>query len=192
MIKMNDNQLNDANDKVKQTVAQIPHKLPNEMTVYRDVLKNAARQKLPDIIFNSGRDNAACLVSAILDVSQKSFKALCLDENIELFNYEVVERSVKAALEKKIQVNILTNSSDFSKNIPEYLSKHTQILSDEAYKHLKTNSSNKMLLGSFVVGDNDMFRLEYIGEEALGIGSFSDAEMADALDDFFYKIKGLC
>lgn len=36
---MNDNQLNDANDKVKQTVAQIPHKLPNEMTVYRDVLK---------------------------------------------------------------------------------------------------------------------------------------------------------
>lgn len=49
-----------------------------------------------------------------------------------------------------------------------------------------------MLLGSFVVGDNDMFRLEYIGEEALGIGSFSDAEMAKALDDFFNKIKELC
>ena len=100
---MNDNQLNDANDKVKQTVAQIPHKLPNAMTVYRDVLKNAARQKLPDIIFNSGRDNAACLVSAILDVSQKSFKALCLDENIEIFNYEVVESSIKGALEKKFK-----------------------------------------------------------------------------------------
>lgn len=189
---MNDNQFNDANDKVKQTVAQIPHKLPNEMTVYRDVLKNAARQKLPDIIFNSGRDNAACLVSAILDVSQKSFKALCLDENIELFNYEVVERSIKAALGKKIQVNILTNSSDFSKNIPEYLSKYTRILSDEAYKYLKTNSSDKMLLGSFVVGDNDMFRLEYIGEGALGIGSFSDAEMAETLNDFFNKIKESC
>lgn len=189
---MNDNQLNDANDKVKQTVAQIPHKLPNEMTVYRDVLKNAARQKLPDIIFNSGRDNAACLVSAILDVSQKSFKALCLDENIEIFNYEVVERSIKAALGKKNQVNILTNSSDFSKNIPEYLSKFTQILSDETYKYLITNSSHKMLLGSFVVGDNDMFRLEYIGEETLGIGSFSDAEMAETLNDFFNKIKESC
>lgn len=189
---MNDNQLNDANDKVKQTVAQIPHKLPNEMTVYRDVLKNAARQKLPDIIFNSGRDNAACLVSAILDVSQKSFKALCLDKNIEIFNYEVVESSIKGALEKKIQVSILTNSSDFSKNIPEYLSKYTKILPDATYKNLKTNSSNRMLLGSFVVGDNDMFRLEYIGEEALGIGSFSDAEMAKALDDFFNKIKELC
>lgn len=189
---MNDNQLNDANDKVKQTVAQIPHKLPNEMTVYRDVLKNAARQKLPDIIFNSGRDNAACLVSAILDVSQKSFKALCLDENIEIFNYEVVESSIKAALGKKIQVNILTNSSDFSKNIPEYLSKFTQILSDETYKYLITNSSHKMLLGSFVVGDNDMFRLEYIGEETLGIGSFSDAEMAETLNDFFNEIKESC
>lgn len=93
---------------------------------------------------------------------------------------------------KKIQVSILTNSSDFSKNIPEYLSKYTKILPDATYKNLKTNSSNRMLLGSFVVGDNDMFRLEYIGEEALGIGSFSDAEMAKALDDFFNKIKELC
>lgn len=112
---MNDNQLNDANDKVKQTVAQIPHKLPNEMTVYRDVLKNAARQKLPDIIFNSGRDNAACLVSAILDVSQKSFKALCLDENIEIFNYEVVERSIKAALGKKFKSIFLQTRLIFQK-----------------------------------------------------------------------------
>lgn len=112
---MNDNQFNDVIDKVKQTVAQIPHKLSKEMNVYRDVLKNAARQKLPDIIFNSGRDNAACLVSAILDVSQKSFKALCLDENIELFNYEVVERSVKAALEKKFKSIFLQTRLIFQK-----------------------------------------------------------------------------
>lgn len=182
----------DINNKVKQTVAQIPYKLPEKMNGYRFVLANAAQQKLPDIIFNFGRDNAACLVSAILDVSQKSFKALCFDENIEIFNYEVVESSIKCALERNIHVSILVNSSDFSKNKPEYLTSLIKIIPDETYENLITNSSEKMLLGSFVVGDNDMFRLEYKGENALGIGSFSDAEMSETLNDVFDKIRMKC
>ena len=40
--------------------------------------------------------------------------------------------------------------------------------------------------------DNDMFRLEYKGENALGIGSFSDAEMSETLNDVFDKIRMKC
>lgn len=159
-----------------------------ELLNYLKMLSNVASQKSSDIILNKGLPYAVCIMKVIITSSKSNIRILSLDKNLEYLRYDVIIDSITSALQKNVNVKILTNN-DVSILSKECYASIIKIIPDNIFNdYLKLSP----IVSSFITGDNDMFLFEYNEDDANGLASFNDKEMTDKFNTIFDNLFKQC
>lgn len=163
--------------------------MSDEIREYQETLSKVAINKSADMIFNRGFLYSLSMISVIIKTATANIRVISLDDNLDYLCYDIIVKGIDNALQKGVNVEILTNVDVPKGTVLERYKGILKMIPKQVFdEYLK----KKIGFSSFITGDDTMYRLEFKQETCSGLGSFNDSDMAGKFNDLFDYIYKQC
>lgn len=156
----------------------------NDEIFYRELVFKMFENNSSERISNGDPVHAACILEAMFVYAEKSVKIFCERLSTLVFNRENLFNSLKRAIERGIDVEVITQEKP--DDTPFY-----SFLEEKKLVKVTSNSDIKSLSANFAVMDNKAFRYEKDKNEIKAFACANDIASASILLNNFTLIKSI-
>lgn len=162
---------------------------------YREYLEDLAKKKSNETFTNAGKEHASILMSILLRYTNSEVRIFCEGFKPDLIMTQPYWDALTEFLKRNNnQLLVMVETDKYTSYNPLKLLEETKKLrNNDSIKVRKIRDADKKHLFqelntehcNFAIFDDDKFRLEYIPEQYLAIGSFNQPDSCKRLSDLF-------